>query len=223
MQNNYVWETKPDEDLVRLAQAGDTGAFTELTRRNYAISLRLAISILRDREEAEDEVQNAYWKAFRRLDQFHFEAKFSTWITRIVVNQCLMRLRSARRASLIYLDDVRPGEDRGVIELTDSGHTPETATGMRELSALLSREIRRIPPLLRRVLELREVDELPMPEVAERLGISIAAAKSRLLRARAELRERMARHCGQKGWEALPGGSASGESEGRGAMRRGIW
>jgi len=205
MQNNYVFDSQPDEELIRLAQAGDHSAFSELTRRNYPVSLRLAFSILRDREEAEDEVQNAYWKAFRHLGQFHFDAKFSTWITRIVVNQCLMRLRSARRASWLYLDDARMGEERGSLDLTDPALTPEMQVGTRELSVLLQREIRRIPPLLRKVFELREVDELPMPEVAERLGISIAAAKSRLLRARAELRDRLTRYCGAKGLGGLIG------------------
>jgi len=199
MQNNSEFQPLADEDLIRLSQAGRTDAFSELTRRNYSVSLRLAISILRDREEAEDEVQNAYWKAFRHIGQFHFDAKFSTWITRIVVNQCLMRLRSARRASWLYLDEVRTGEDRAPLELRDPAQSPESTLGTRELAALLHREIRRIPPLLRNVFELRELDELPMPEVAERLGISVAAAKSRLLRARAELRDRLGRHLGNKG------------------------
>jgi RNA polymerase sigma-70 factor (ECF subfamily) len=217
MQNNYVLEPRPDDDLIRLAQAGDHNAFAELMRRNYPVSLRLAFSILRDREEAEDEVQNAYWKAFRHLGQFHFDAKFSTWITRIVVNQCLMRLRSARRASWLYLDDNRTGEERGSLDLTDPASTPEMQVGTRELSVLLQREIRRIPPLLRRVFELREVDELPMPEVAERLGISLPAAKSRLLRARAELRDRLTRYCGPKGLGGLLGTLGT-----EGPVRRGI-
>jgi RNA polymerase sigma-70 factor (ECF subfamily) len=200
MQNNYDLLQLADEDLIRLSQAGRTDAFSELTRRNYSVSLRLAISILRDREEAEDEVQNAYWKAFRHIGQFQFNAKFSTWITRIVVNQCLMRLRSARRASWLYLDEVRTGDERGPRELTDPAQSPESMLGTRELAVLLRREIRRIPPLLRNVFELREVDELPMPEVAERLGITVAAAKSRLLRARAELRVRLGRHLGEKAY-----------------------
>lgn len=208
MQNNYGLQSYADDELIRMAQSGNSSAFSELTQRNYALSLRLAISILRDREEAEDEVQNAYWKAFRHIGQFHFDSKFSTWITRIVVNQCLMRLRSARRASWLYIDDSRIGEDRGTLDLTDPAQTPETQVGTRELSALLQREIRRIPPLLRKVFELREMDELPMPEVAERLGISIAAAKSRLLRARAELRERLVRYCGKKGLGTLLGGDS---------------
>ena len=217
MQNNsapvsssHTWQELADDDLIRLSQEGRTDAFSELTRRNYSVSLRLAVSILRDREEAEDEVQNAYWKAFRHLGQFHFDSKFSTWITRIVVNQCLMRQRSARRASWLYLDDARADEDRGPLELTDPEPSPESQLGTRELAALLRREIRLIPPLLRHVFELRELDELPMPEVAERLGISVAAAKSRLLRARAELRERLARHCGIKGLGTLLGTGALG-------------
>jgi RNA polymerase sigma-70 factor (ECF subfamily) len=214
MQKNYGLQTIPDEDLIRQAQNGDSTAFSELTQRNYALSLRLAFSILRDREEAEDEVQNAYWKAFRHIGQFHFDSKFSTWITRIVVNQCLMRLRSARRASWLYIDDSRMGEDRGTLDLTDPAQTPENQVGTSELSQLLQREIRRIPPLLRKVFELREMDELPMPEVAERLGISIAAAKSRLLRARAELRERLTRYCDSRGLVALLGGSEERRSGG---------
>ncbi len=215
MQNNYGLETLSDDDLIRRAQSGDSAAFSELTNRNYSVSLRLAISILRDREEAEDEVQNAYWKAFRHIGQFHFDAKFSTWITRIVVNQCLMRLRSARRATWLYLDGASVGEDRASIDLTDSTETPEAQVGTRELSNLLHREIRRIPPLLRRVFELRELDELPMAEVAERLGISIAAAKSRLLRARAELRERLTRYCGKKGLGTLLGNDGDGTQSAR--------
>jgi RNA polymerase sigma-70 factor (ECF subfamily) len=214
MQNNYGLQTIPDEDLIRRSQTGDSTAFSELTQRNYALSLRLAFSILRDREEAEDEVQNAYWKAFRHIGQFHFDSKFSTWITRIVVNQCLMRLRSARRASWLYIDDSRQGEERGSLDLTDPAQTPEHQVGTRELSALLQREIRRIPPLLRKVFELREMDELPMPEVAERLGISVAAAKSRLLRARAELRERLTRYCDSRGLAALLGGHEEHRSGG---------
>jgi RNA polymerase sigma-70 factor (ECF subfamily) len=203
MQNNYGYETPADEDLIRRAQSGESAAFSELTRRTYMLSLRLAISILRDREEAEDQVQNAYLKAFRHIGQFHFDAKFSTWITRIVVNQCLMRLRSARRASWLHIDDPGSGDDRSSIDLRDPAHSPETEVGSRELATLLQREIRRIPPLLRRVFELRELDELSMPEVATELGISVAAAKSRLLRARAELRERLLRHGGRKGLGTL--------------------
>lgn len=202
-KNRRELEDVSDEELVRLSQTGRRDAFSELTARNYSVSFKLAVSILRDREEAEDEVQNAYWKAFQHIDQFHSDAKFSTWMTRIVVNQCLMRLRRVRRAKFLYIDDVQVGDERGTFELPDDTPTPEAVCGSRELAVLLKQEIRRIPPLLRNVFVLRDVDQLPMPEVVERLGISVAAAKSRLLRARAELRQRLGKHCGRLGAATL--------------------
>jgi RNA polymerase sigma-70 factor (ECF subfamily) len=205
MQKSLEFEGCRDEQLVRMSQAGRRDAFSELTRRNYSLSLKLAISILRDREEAEDEVQNAYWKAFQHIDQFHIDAKFSTWMTRIVVNQCLMRLRKARRAKFLYLDDVQAGEERRTPELQDMERSPESLLGSKELATVLKREIRRIPPLLRTVFMLRDVQQLPMPEVAGQLGISVAAAKSRLLRARAELKGRLQKHCGRMGAATLTG------------------
>ena len=206
----HEFEGMDDATLVRLAQQGRRDAFGELTRRNYRMSMKMAMSILRDKESAEDEVQNAWWKAFEHIGQFQVNAKFSTWMTRIVVNQCLMRLRRQRRAQFLYLDDVRVGEDRGVLELADTECGPESRFGSGEVGDLLRTEIGRIPPLLRRVFTLRDVDELPMPEVAEKLGISVAAAKSRLLRARAELRVRMEKHCGAKGVATLTETLAAG-------------
>lgn len=203
MQKSFEFEGSSDEQLVRLSQAGRRDAFSELTRRNYNVSLKLAISILHDREEAEDEVQNAYWKAFQHIDQFNIDAKFSTWMTRIVVNQCLMRLRKVRRARFLYIDDVQIGEERGTLELHDTERSPESLLGSKELAQLLRTEIRRIPPMLRSVFMLRDVDQLPMPAVAEQLGISVAAAKSRLLRARAELKARLQKHCGAMGAATL--------------------
>ncbi len=211
MQKSCDFEGCGDEQLVRLSQEGRRDAFSELTRRNYGLSLKLAISILHDREEAEDEVQNAYWKAFQHIDQFHIDAKFSTWMTRIVVNQCLMRLRKVRRARFLYIDDVQIGEDRGTLELVDNERSPESLLGSKELAAVLQSEIRRIPPLLRRVFMLRDVDQLPMPEVAEKLGITVAAAKSRLLRARAELKVRLEKHCGLMGAATLTAVSRTGD------------
>lgn len=192
-----------DDILVQLAQSGREDAFAELLRRNYSSSFKLALSILRDRQEAEDEVQNAYWKAFQHINQFQQDSKFSTWMTRIVVNQCLMRLRQTRRARFLFLDDTLIGEDRATLELVDNGRSPEAQLGSTELRTLLNREIARIPPLLRNVFVLRDVKELPMPQVAERLGISVAAAKSRLLRARLELRSRLEKHCGTHGHATL--------------------
>ena len=184
----------PDEPIVDMAQSGDDQAFAELVERHQNSCLKLALSILRDKSDAEDEVQNACWKAFHHLAQFNREAKFSTWLTRIVVNQCLMRLRQVKRAKLFYMDDVQVGEDVVSLELRDEGLNPEQTLGKSEVASVVHREIDRIPPLLRRVFILRDVRQLSMEDVAAQLDISIAAAKSRLLRARLELRTRMSRH-----------------------------
>ena len=200
MQNDGIgYEQRPDDELVVLSQQGDGLAFSELIRRNRSACAKLAYSILGHRQDAEDEVQNALWKAYEHIGQFQRDAKFSTWLTRIVVNQCLMRLRQARRARFVYLDDVMIGEEPGTLELRDARIGAEHELGRQEVYEVLQREIRRIPPLLRSVFVLRDVQELPMPEVARELGISVAAAKSRLLRARAELRARMEKHAGRLG------------------------
>lgn len=180
-----------EDELLTLAQERNAAAFEELMRRTSSSSFKLALSIVKDRQDAEDEVQNTYWNAWRRLGQFQRGSKFSTWVSRIVVNQCLMRLRKNRRANFLYLDE--GAEDGGVaaIELPGGEATPEAETGERERSAILHTEIGRLPPLLRTALVLRDLDELPMDEVARRLGITLVAAKSRLMRARAELKRRL--------------------------------
>jgi RNA polymerase sigma-70 factor (ECF subfamily) len=201
--HNPAFAGVADDELVVLAQAGDNTAFTELIERHQSTCKRMAVSILRDQQDAEDEVQNAFWKAYEHLGQFQQDAKFSTWLSRIVVNQCLMRLRKDRRARFVYLDEGVAGEDVASLDLPDRTQSPEQALAQTEVGAVLQGEIRRIPPLLRDVFILRDVEEMAMPEVAEKLGISIAAAKSRLLRARLELRQRMEKHCGRLGAASL--------------------
>jgi RNA polymerase sigma-70 factor (ECF subfamily) len=183
-----------DEDLIALAQQRNEAAFTELMRRNSNSSFRLALSILKDTQDAEDEVQNSYLSAWRSIERFKGESRFSTWMTRIVTNQCLMRLRSLRRSKIVYMDHDKAGQDQQpLMQLADQTDSVELTLGNTELSGVVRREIAKLPPLLRDVLVLRDLDLLPTEEVANRLGISAAAVKSRALRARAELRERMER------------------------------
>jgi RNA polymerase sigma-70 factor (ECF subfamily) len=197
------FDVTPDNVLVALWQRGDNQAFAELMKRHQASALKLALSILRDKQDAEDEVQNAFWKAYEHIEQFQQDARFSTWLTRIVVNQCLMRLRQLRRARLFYMDETVVGEEVMTLDLRDESLNPENRLAQAEVGTVLQDEIRRIPPLLRRVFLLRDVQQKPMPDVAAELGISVAAAKSRLLRARAELRNRLKRHCGRIGAATL--------------------
>lgn len=193
---NQAFAEIADDQLVVRAQNGDNAAFAELIERHQSTCKRLAMSILKNVQDMEDEVQNAYWKAFEHIGQFQQDAKFSTWLSRIVVNQCLMRLRKDRRAHFLYLDEGVAGEEIATMELPDQTPSPEAALAQTELGQVLQREIARIPPLLREVVVLRDVQEMPMEDVAAKLGISVAAAKSRLLRARLELRNRLQRHIG---------------------------
>ena len=190
-----------EEELVDLARQGDTAAFGDLIRQNYNACLKRARWMIRNRSDAEDEVQNACWKAFQRLDQFRGEGTFSAWLSRIVENQCLMRIREERQLRFLHLDEASESNIR--IELVAQMMDPEDELGDQQLDKLLRTEISRIPPLLRNVMVLYDVDELPMPEVAARLGLSVPAAKSRLMRARVEMRARLLKHCGQRGHGSL--------------------
>ena len=190
-----------EDELVQLAKQGDTHAFGELFRQNYNACLKRARWMIRNHSDAEDEVQNACWKAFQRLDQFRGEGTFSAWLSRIVENQCLMRIREERQLRFLHLDEASESNIR--IELVAQMMDPEDELGDQQLDSLLRREISRIPPTLRNVMLLYDVDELPMPEVAARLGLSVPAAKSRLMRARVEMRARLSKHCGQRGHGSL--------------------
>jgi RNA polymerase sigma-70 factor, ECF subfamily len=200
MQKDGRYRSLLDTELVVLCQGQDQGAFAELVYRHRSSAMKIAVSILRDKQEAEDEVQNAFWKAYEHIGHFQQEAKFSTWLTRIVVNQCLMRLRQLRRAKILYLEEaIGVPEDNITLELRDFRQSPERRLGDEQVAKVLREEIQRTPPLLRNVFLLRDVEQRPMPEVAMTLGISVAAAKSRLLRARAELRLRLRKHYGDVG------------------------
>jgi RNA polymerase sigma-70 factor (ECF subfamily) len=190
-----------EEALVAAAKNGNTEAFGQLTQRHRKACLKRAMMMIRNRNDAEDEVQNAFWKAFQRLDQFRGEGTFAAWLGRILENQCLMRIRESRNAHYVYLDEANDSNVR--IELVGQDTDPEDQVGVDEVITLLRREVSRIPPLLRNVLLLRDLDQMPMPDVAVRLGLSVPAAKSRLMRARQELRSRIIKHCGRKGPRTL--------------------
>jgi RNA polymerase sigma-70 factor, ECF subfamily len=185
-----------DADLVGIARENDRDAYDELVRRHRAACVRFASSRLHDQGEAEEEVQNALWKAFEHLNQFRGDAEFFSWLLRIVANHCLMRLRLRSRARMFYLDGDNLGEGEGQIEVPAPAYDPEYGMIQSQMANVVQQEIRRIPKLLRNVVWLRDVEHLPMPDVADRLGISVPAAKSRLFRARTELRHRILQFCG---------------------------
>jgi RNA polymerase sigma-70 factor, ECF subfamily len=181
-----------EAELVERAQNRDPDAFAELMSRNSSPSFRLALSVLKDRQEAEDEVQTSFMKAWVSLPKFKSEARFSTWFRTIVLNQSLMRLRQIRRANLRSLDE--EDEEGRTREVASTDPLPEARLSGSELTQHLDIEVRKLPRLLREALVLRDMEELTTDEVASRLGISEPAVKSRLSRARAMLRHRMERH-----------------------------
>ncbi len=200
--SSVVFETEiqSDDILVERVCAGDRNAFGDLIHRHHAACINIATGILRDRTEAEDEVQKAYWNAFSRIDQYRTgptdrNRNFLAWLLRIVKNQCLMLIRVRRRMPLLRIDINRSFEWRPPIDLPAQTVDAEQGFLDHEMAELLQKEIRRIPPLLRTVLQLYDMEERSMPDVAQQLQITVPAAKSRLLRARRELRNRVIVHC----------------------------
>jgi len=190
-------DIRNDLQLIEQFRDGDRNAFEQLVSRHYCRCVNLATNILRNRAEAEDEVQQAFWRAFEHLDQYLGEAEFSAWLLRIVVNECRMLIRSKQRARLLYLDGGRSRSDVRPMELLSPIADPEYEVIKRQMIEGLRTEIQRIPLFFREVIMLHDLEELTMLEAAERLGITVSAAKSRLLRARRELRSRLSRRCSE--------------------------
>jgi RNA polymerase sigma-70 factor, ECF subfamily len=179
------------------ALSADGVPFAELTERHRDMCIKRALLIMHNRYDAEDAVQSAFRKAFQHRDQFHGNGPFAAWLGRIVDNECLMRIRKEKNTRFISLDSLTESNVR--LELVGPTPNPEDELGWKEVVNLLRKEMLRMPPLYRNVMLLHDRECLPMPDVAERLGLTVPAAKSRLLRARRELRSRFGKHCGRKG------------------------
>jgi len=165
----------PDAALVALTRSGNANAFEELVRRNQATIFRIALRMLGDRRDAEDASQETFLQAWRALPRFRSQSAFSTWLYRIVTNRCL-NLRRARRPSQALLWD-QESEDPG----------PEEAAEARNQLLALREAILELTPEQRAVFVLRHLEGCAYEEIVEILGISLAAVKSRLHRARLEL------------------------------------
>lgn len=192
-----------DDDLVESAKKGDADAFALLIERYSGFCLSKAYSILRNRGDAEDEVQNAWLQAWTHLGSYQLRGAFSAWLSRILFNQCLMRLRKKKLAQVTSIDQIFSSEGSFRLDLIDQRDLPEDIVGGDEVSRVLTKEIRGVPPVLREVLIMRDVDDVAMRDIAGDLGISVPAAKSRLMRSRIELRRRLAKHYGNKGGGTL--------------------
>ena len=190
--------------LVAQVRGGDSRAFNELVRRYEGKIFRLAQHITQNREDAEDVLQETFMKAYEHLDQFKGDSKFYTWIVRIAVNQALMKLRRRKTDKSVSLDEqIDTGEDTITREIAAWGEDPEQRFSRVELGGILESAIEGLEPLYRSVFVLRDIEELSTEETAEALELSVPAVKSRLLRARLQLRERLTRYFKRKGDDAF--------------------
>ncbi|MEP7366134.1 MAG: sigma-70 family RNA polymerase sigma factor [Acidobacteriota bacterium] len=184
-----------DAALVAQTQAGNLDAFTELVGRHDRKILRLARHITGNEEDAEDVLQESFLNAYSHIGTFAGNSKFYTWLVRITVNQALMKLRKRKTGKEVSLDEPVQGEtDDLVREIAVWDETPERTYSQEEMRRILDEAIESLEPIYRTVFVLRDVEELSTEETAESLSISVPAVKSRLLRARLQLREKLTKY-----------------------------
>ncbi len=171
-------------------QPGDRAAFEQLMRQYNRRLYRLARAALRNDAEAEDALQEAYLAAYRSIDRFRGESTLSTWLSRLVLNECLGRLRrGARRQKVIPM--VSPTQEMDAVPEADS-ERPDRMLARAQMRALLERKLDTLPEAFRLVFVLRSVEELSVEETAQTLGIPEATVRSRYFRAKGLLREALA-------------------------------
>jgi RNA polymerase sigma-70 factor (ECF subfamily) len=185
-------QEKREPELIADWKRGNKAAGTELLGRHYASSLRLARGILRSEEESQDAVQSAYFSALLHLRNFRGDATFKTWITRILMNECLGRLQERkRRRDWVSVDDWRLGAELNM--LASAGPSPEKFTLCQEIASALSDAASVLPKPLRDVFALCAFSGLSIGETAAALGLTVGATKRRLFRAHARMRSRLQR------------------------------
>jgi len=190
-----------DLEIVERVRAGETALYEILMRRYNQRLYRIARAILRDDGEAEDVMQEAYVRAYQHLDQFAGRAPFSTWLTRIAVNEALGRRRSRNRSR--QLEEIEEdGEDS--MMLTESSPDPERGASIAELSHLLEEAVLALPEQYRTVVTLRDIEEMSTEETAAVLGLSEQNVKVRLHRGRARARNWLFVRVGSKVKDAFP-------------------
>jgi RNA polymerase sigma-70 factor (ECF subfamily) len=204
--NKGVNEHNEDE-LVSQAKRGSHAAFEKLVQRYEVRVFRLAQRIARSHEDAEDVIQQSFQKAFVHLHRFEGRSSFSTWLTRIVLNEALMLARTARRFRGVSIDHASTTDDSALpIEIADSRPNPEHSYFQQERRRLLFSAIAELRPGIRVALQNCDLNELSIRETARILGVSVAAVKSRVNRGRKVLREKLK----QRGDTAITQGKGNG-------------
>jgi RNA polymerase sigma-70 factor, ECF subfamily len=185
-----------DGELVARTARGDQAAFEAMMRRYNGKLFRIARSILKDDTEAEDALQDAYLQAYRRIDEFRGDAQLATWLTRIVINQALMRLRKQKRDRVVvpFRDRSATSAREEIEDVADQqAESPSTAVLRAEVRRMLERRIDELPVAFRTVFVMREVEDMTVQEIAACLSIPETTVRTRLFRARALLRQSLER------------------------------
>ena len=181
-----------ERTLVIAAKNGDEQAFEILFKRYQRRTLAVVLRCTRVVEDAEDIVQQSFYKAFAHLCQFQGESSFSTWLTRIAINEALMFLRHIRMTREVSIDSIGDPEASSVIlEKPDSNRNPESSYSQREEVQILSRAIQNLRPGLRTTIVLRELRELSTSETARRMGLPAGTVKARIFRGKRQLRQKL--------------------------------
>jgi RNA polymerase sigma-70 factor, ECF subfamily len=179
----------PERQLVAAAKSGNELAFESLFKRHQRRIFVLALRYTRVREDAEDVVQLTFLKAFVHLQKFEGKSSFSTWATRIAINQALMLLRSRRGQREVLIDDSSGGEGPAPLEIADASQDPEASYSQKEEARILSAAMGRLRPGMRTAIQLKELGELSNRETAGHMGVSVGTVKARVFHARRKLGE----------------------------------
>jgi RNA polymerase sigma factor (sigma-70 family) len=179
-----------DSRLLRDSKPGKAEAFEKVCQALRPRLIRIALRITRNREDAEDAVQDALMRAYLHIEEFRGNSAFSTWLTRILLNSALMINRKNRNTRQVYTTDVsRPGDPGLSLQIADRSPNPEQTFVQWERTRILHGAIRKLRPRIRAVVELAQFHDLRIKEAAKVLDISLGAAKGRFFHARAQLRK----------------------------------
>jgi RNA polymerase sigma-70 factor (ECF subfamily) len=184
----------PDEELVRRIREGDSAQFESLAKRYASKIYGLAMRMTRNPSDAEDAVQEAFLLVYTKLESFRGESAFGTWLYKVALNSIYMKLRQRKHAAEDNIEDYLPKfDERGMMQgrVRKFGDDPESDAIRQQSTTAVREAIDRLPAEYRIVLVARDIDELSSEETAEALGLTVAAVKSRLHRARLFLRQQL--------------------------------
>jgi len=191
---NAVQNRQSEELLIARARGGSSEAFTDLVCLHSSLTYRVSLTILRNHADAEDNVQDVFYKAYKNIHRFEGRSRFSSWLVRITVNEALMKIRSRQSERMVFhIDMLRPEREHSpVMEIEDGRPDPERQFITSELAA---RAFHGLHPLLRHMFTLHAAGGWTHRELAGAIGITVSTAKSRIFRARAQMQQRLHAHC----------------------------